>query len=78
VAVMENDVRFLMPAAPSLYAFAYRPVRRNDRDEVDLWPATLALDQPLPTLPLFLGEQLCLPVDLETTYTEACGRLKLV
>jgi hypothetical protein len=77
VSVMQNDARFLLPAATSLYAVAYRPVRRKQKEEVDLWPAMLSLGQPLPTLPLFLGEELCLPVDLEGTYAEACGRLKL-
>jgi hypothetical protein len=78
IHVMENDAQFLLPPTQSLYAVAYRPVRRRQEDMIDLWPATLALDQPLPTLPLFLGEELCLPVDLETTYTEACRRLKLI
>jgi hypothetical protein len=77
VSVMENDARFLLPASTSLYAIAYRPVRRKQKEEVDLWPAMLSLGQPLPTLPLFLGEDLCLPIDLEATYAEACGRLKL-
>jgi Protein of unknown function (DUF4058) len=77
VSVMENDARFLLPAANNLYAVAYRPVRRNQKEEVDLWPATLSLGQPLPTLPLFLGEEIRLLVDLEGTYAEACGRLKL-
>jgi hypothetical protein len=54
------------------------PVRRRQADVIDLWPATLSLGQPLPTLPLFLGVEVCLPIDLEITYMEACRRLKLV
>jgi hypothetical protein len=78
VRVMENDAGFLLPPTLNLYTVAYRPVRRRQEDTIDLWPATLSLGQPLPTLPLFLGEELCLPVDLEATYMEACHRLKLV
>src|SRR5207245_65259 len=38
----------LLPAETALYAVAYRPVRRQDREEIDLWPASLALAAPLP------------------------------
>jgi hypothetical protein len=78
VQVMENDARFLLPPTLNLYAIAYRPVRRRQEDVIDLWPATLSLGQPLPTLPLFLADELCLPLDLEATYMEACRRLKLI
>jgi hypothetical protein len=78
VQVMENDTQFLLSPTLNLYAVAYRPVRRRQEDVIDLWPATLSLGQPLPTMPLFLGDKLCLPVDFEATYTEACRRLKLI
>jgi Protein of unknown function (DUF4058) len=78
VQVMENDSRFLLPTTPSLYAVAYRAVRRRQEDVIDLWPATLSLGEPLPTLPLFLDEGFCLPIDLEASYMEACHRLKLI
>gem|GEM_PF-5535882 len=37
----------------------------------------LALGQPLPVLPLALRNAGVVPVDLETTYTEACQRSRL-
>jgi hypothetical protein len=68
--------RFAGPTAPrlgdSLYAAAYRPVQRNDQTELDVWPAGLAVGQPLPTLPLWLRGGLCLPVELEATYERTC------
>jgi hypothetical protein len=61
----------------SLYAAAYRPVRREERQEIDLWPTNLALGQNLPVLPLALNSEICLPVDLEATYMDACHRRRL-
>jgi hypothetical protein len=78
VQIMKNDARFLLPETVNLYAIAYRPVRRQQEDAIDFWPATLTLGETLSTLPLFLGQELGLPVDLEVTYMEACRRLKLV
>jgi hypothetical protein len=55
----------------SLYATAYRPVHRQERNQIDIWIAQLALGQPLPTLPLALRGFGCVPVDLETAYARA-------
>lgn len=61
-----------------LYAVSYRPVLREGRPEIDLWPHALALGKPLPTVPLRLIEDDFVPVDLEATYSEACRRRKLI
>jgi hypothetical protein len=78
VRLMEREQDYLFGADDSLYAVAYRPVRRGEEELIEIWPAALALSQSLPTLPLFLGYELCVPVDLEGTYNEACRRLRLV
>jgi hypothetical protein len=62
------------PAATPLYATAYRPVHRQERNEIDLWRETLTLNQPLPTLPLAVRGLGSLPIDLEGTYMEARKR----
>jgi len=59
------------PAGTHLYAAAYRPARRDARDQIDVWPEALAVGQNLPTLPLALPRVGCVPLDLEATYTEA-------
>jgi hypothetical protein len=71
------DARLQMPAASSLYAVGYRPLVRDGREEIDTWPVTLAVGQPLPTLPLSLAADLCLPLDLEESYREACRRRRI-
>ena len=61
----------------SLYAVAYRPLRRNGGDEIDLWRRPLALGAPLPELPLGLSADLIVPVDFEAAYADACRRKRL-
>jgi hypothetical protein len=65
------------PTPTSLYATAYRPMHRPERNEIDLWREPLALGQPLPTLPLAVRGLGCLPIDLEGTYTEARKRVRI-
>ena len=64
-------------SAADLYAVSYRPVRRADKDEIELWPQSLAVGRPLPELPLWLGPDLVVPVNLEATYVDACRRRRI-
>jgi hypothetical protein len=76
--LLDADPRFQLPAEAHLYAVAYRPVRREERPEFDLWPTTLQVGAALPLLPLRLTGDLFVPVDFEATYQEACRRRRLV
>lgn len=75
--VMEAAEALQLPPEPALYAVAYRPLRRDKGDVIDVWRSPLALGQPLPTLPLGLRADLAIPVDFEVTYAEACRRKRL-
>jgi hypothetical protein len=75
--VMGHEVAFDMPGNADLYAVAYRPVKREEAEQIDIWPATLALGKPLPVTPLALNAEVTLPLDLEETYTVACQRRRL-
>lgn len=55
-------------AEPELYATAYRRSERAGTSGVDVWLESLAVGQPLPTLPLWLPGGLCLAVELEASY----------
>ncbi len=77
MGLLAGGQAFCLPDEVDLYAVAYRPVRRDGRAEIDVWPAPLALAAALPTLPLALNAELSLPVDLEETYTDACRRRRL-
>jgi hypothetical protein len=66
-----------LPDGTDLYAVAYRPVVRDGAEVVEVWPSVLTVGSELPTLPLALNAELCLPIDLEATYTAACNRRRL-
>ena len=68
---------YLLPAEMDLYAVAYRPVLRQEKPEIDLWTAPVAIGQPLPTMPLRLTGDLFAPVEFEAAYMEACRRRRL-
>jgi len=55
-----------------LYAVAYRVRLTGKRTQLEAWPAALALAAPLPTMPLWLTESLCVPLELEAGYQAAC------
>lgn len=77
VDLMGCDSIFHHGGDESLYAVGYRPVRRDAADVVDIWPTELFVGQPLPTLPLYLKGDLCVPIEFEATYTDASRRLRL-
>ena len=66
-----------LPSGTELYAVAYRPVVRDGAEVIEVWPEPLAVGRELPTLPLALNAELCLPIDLESTYAAACARRRL-
>ena len=61
--------------APHLYAASCRWVRRGKQTLLEAWSHALVLGSPLPTLPLWLGTDLVVPLDLETSYEQACNDL---
>jgi hypothetical protein len=77
VRLLSNDGSFLFPAGPSLYATAYRPILRDEEEQTEVWLAPLAVGGPMPVLPLALTAKLCLPIDLESSYIDACRKLRL-
>lgn len=66
------------PSSPKdLYAIAYRVVERAGQTNLDVWQETLSLNHNLPTLPLWLRGDLCLPVDLNATYQRTCREQRI-
>ena len=63
--------------APALYAVALRWAPREDRWFLEAWVNPLALGRPLPTLPLWLAEDLAIPLELEPSYEETCRILRI-
>ncbi|HEV3078177.1 MAG TPA: DUF4058 family protein [Gemmataceae bacterium] len=76
--LMQAEQRFELPADVNLYAVAYRPVRREQKEEIDLWPVRFKIGDRLPTLPLILSWETSIQVDLEAAYLDACKRRRLL
>ncbi len=60
-----------------LYAAAYRAVSAGEQREFQAWREPLALGTPLPRLPLWLGIDFSIPLDLEVTYQATCEDLRI-
>lgn len=61
----------------SVYCVAYRPLHERDGDRIDTWPENLAVGETLPTMPLSLAADFCVPLELELPYQDACQRRRL-
>lgn len=60
-----------------LYAVAYRASSTDDRRHLEAWPAPLAIGTALPRLPLWLGVDVCVPLELEASYLATCEDLRI-
>jgi hypothetical protein len=49
----------------------------GERRLMDSWYHSLALGEPLPTLPIWLTESAAISLDLETSYEETCRTLRI-
>jgi hypothetical protein len=63
--------------ATALSVVSYRAVGRDEQGRLLAWPAALAVGEPLPTVPLWLGADLAVPLDLEASHTAACEDLRI-
>lgn len=60
-----------------LYAVAYRSAGTDERRQLQAWPEVLTIGEPLPRLPLWLGSDISVPLDLEPTYLATCDDLRI-
>ncbi len=60
-----------------LYAVAYRTLLTKGKARVEAWLEVLDLNKQLPILPLWLAEDVAVPVDLEQSYLATCGALRI-
>lgn len=66
------------PPEPSpIYASACRWRRVGNIARLETWAHPLTLGQPLPTLPLWLTDNLAVPLELEASYEETCRILRI-
>jgi hypothetical protein len=67
----------LSPETPPLYAAACRLTKRANEWLLETWAQSLNLGQPLPTMPLWLADNLAVPLELEESYGQSCNILNL-
>ena len=67
----------LTDESPPLYAAAIRWTKMGDAWQLQAWNYPMMLGQPLPTLPLWLAENLAVPLELEAGYEETCRVLRI-
>ncbi|OAI41659.1 hypothetical protein AYO40_02680 [Planctomycetaceae bacterium SCGC AG-212-D15] len=77
IDLMGLDPGFRPPSPGALYGVAYRPLTEAGVGRIETWPLTLSVGQPLPTMPLSLGAELCVALDFEQSYLDACRRRRV-
>ena len=65
------------PEPAPIYAAACRGTKKGKRWRIETWEHTLAVGQPLPTLPLWLADDFAVPLELEQCYEETCRALRI-
>lgn len=68
----------LTPEPAPLYAAACRLTKRNEEWLLETWTETMELGKPLPTMPLWLADNLAVPLELEASYEQSCGILSII
>lgn len=72
-----SDAARIRPDVP-LYAVSYRPVRREEHDEIDIWIEPCSVGKVLPTMPLRLTHNEFAPIEFEATYVAVCRKRGLI
>ncbi len=67
----------LSPEPPLLYATACRLTKRANEWVLEAWAQSLDLGRPLPTVPLWLADDLAVPLELDESYEQSCSILNL-
>ncbi len=66
---------------PATYAVACRATKTTVKPgapwQLETWLGPMRVGQPLPTLPLWLADDLAVPLDLEGSYEETCKVLRI-
>lgn len=74
--VGQRDVT-LGPGSIATYAAACRWLPRGRKSVLESWSYALRVGRSLPTLPIWLAENLAVPLDLQACYEETCRALRI-
>lgn len=77
LSLFEVDATIGSPTS-SLSVVSYRVAPTNDhKQQLQVWLASLALGQPLATLPLWIAADFSVPLELEASYQATCTDLRI-
>jgi hypothetical protein len=65
------------PEPPLLYAAPCRLTKRDKEWLLETWAQPLSLGRPLPRVPLWLADDLAVPLELEESYEQSCSILNI-
>jgi hypothetical protein len=60
-----------------LYTATCRMTKRGKDWSLEAWAHSLSLGQPLPTMPLWLADNLAIPLELQESYEQSCSILNI-
>ncbi len=75
--MMELVDAALKPEPLPLYTAACRMTKRGEEWILEAWNQPLDVGKPLPTMPLWLADDLAVPLELEESYEQSCGVLSI-
>lgn len=75
--LLELNADAVWESPTQLYAVAYRTVGQDETARLELWPEVLRLGEKLPTMPLWLGTDVSMALDLEQSYQATCETLRI-
>jgi Protein of unknown function (DUF4058) len=67
----------LSPEPSPLYTAACRMTKRENEWLLETWTQSMDLGRPLPTVPLWLADDLAVPLELEESYEQSCSILNI-
>jgi len=77
MALIQGSAQAHWQSPTNLSAVAYRTLDAEQESRLEIWPESLAIGEELPTMPLWLGTDIALALDLEQTYQATCDTLRI-
>src|SRR5437764_250309 len=75
LAAIGNSDTILSRERPSPYAAACRSTKPQKKWLLETWAYPLTVGRPLPKVPLWVADDLAVPLELEESYEESCALL---
>ncbi len=67
----------LMPEVPPIYTAARRMTKSSNEWFLETWTQPLELGRPLSVVPLWVADNLAVPLELEESYENSCTILNI-